>query len=77
MQEDSFKICISEIITKMKIKEAQVPCPEINPYRKSRKKDIVVEFLAMRLKDSEGCEGMFETAQDGVEIAKESGKIKE
>lgn len=45
----------------MEIKEHEVPDSDLNPYKKSRKKDIVAEFLTMRLRDSDGHEGMFET----------------
>ena len=58
----------------VKTKEEEVPFELLNPYKKSKKKDIVAEFLTLRLRDSDGHEGIFETSPEGAKIAEENGQ---
>jgi len=53
-----------------KAKEYEVPYPELQPFKKSRKKDIKLDFITMRLEDSDGCEGLFEQDQEQVQEQK-------
>lgn len=55
-----------------KTKEAEVPYPELNPYKK--KKRARLKFLTYRITESDGSECIFETSQEGAKIAGENAK---